>query len=264
MSRIAICSLRIGERYREITKYAPVNKQQYCDKHGYTYIEDDSVYDPSRHPAWSKLHLLIKHLENWDYLVWMDADLFIMNPDWAIGHFIKYLGNNADVMVGSDWKMSNTGIMFCRNTPWTMDFLKAILNNKDYPIVGNYEQDSFQDLFARNVMDSKDHVKVITRPEEINSYWFNYHRGQWILHCAGCRGEALALMMNRYCPCRMEEDSDESYAARMLWLEAEYRVHADNLLEQERRSYDKPVESTPDPTPEVSGNEGVNIQNEIL
>lgn len=68
-SRIAVCSFRVGEAYKESTKYAPLNKQEYCNVHGYAYIEDDSVYDSSMHPAWSKLHLLIKHLPNWDYLV---------------------------------------------------------------------------------------------------------------------------------------------------------------------------------------------------
>ena len=32
-----------------------------------------------RHPSWVKLHYIRKHLQHTRYLVWMDADVLVMN-----------------------------------------------------------------------------------------------------------------------------------------------------------------------------------------
>jgi hypothetical protein len=227
-SKIIVCTLRIGEQYQQVTKYASVNKKLYCEKHGYTFTERLESLDSSKTPHWSKLILMLSLIEQYDYVVWMDSDLYIMNPDMTLESFITRLMGDKDIMVGSDWKMSNTGVIFAKNTKWTIDFLKAWMTYSDpVPDKGNFEQDTFQELCVKNVMQSSNHV-IVTAPQEFNCYWYNYWPGHFIFHMAGCKGEGLKIMMNKYCPVRMDDDTDESYSKRIKWLEHEVRDYLES------------------------------------
>lgn len=122
--KILVCTLSVGDEYREITKYATVNKRDYCQKHGYAFVEGSTLYDTSKTAHWSKLILIQKHLSKYDYVVWMDADLYIMNPEITLESFIERIMLDKDIMTGSDWKMSNTGTVFVKNTEWSHTFYK--------------------------------------------------------------------------------------------------------------------------------------------
>ena len=39
--KIGVCTLSIGETYKQYTRYTLQNKKIYCEKHGYTLIEDN-------------------------------------------------------------------------------------------------------------------------------------------------------------------------------------------------------------------------------
>jgi hypothetical protein len=73
--KILLCTLAVGDRFREITKYATINKREYCQKHKYDFIEESNTLDPTKTIHWSKLILIQKHLSDYDYIVWMDSDL---------------------------------------------------------------------------------------------------------------------------------------------------------------------------------------------
>ena len=79
--KIAICTLSIGEKYKQYTRYTTQNKKIYCEKHGYTFIEDDDVYNKDKPIPWSKLLLIQKYLSDFDYIAWIDADIYIMNKE---------------------------------------------------------------------------------------------------------------------------------------------------------------------------------------
>jgi hypothetical protein len=227
--KIAICSLSIGEEYREITKYSAIIKEQYCKKHNYTFIEDLSVYNPDKTIHWSKLLLLLKYLKDFDYIVWIDADIYIMNQEITLENFIQNIMGDKDIMTGSDWKMSNTGTIFVKNTKWSEEFLTAVYNHTNFPQKGNFEQDAFQDLHDSNYIQAKEHI-VTAYPTDINSYWFNYYNGHFILHFAGSRGEGLKMHTNMFCPIRKDDDTDETYEKRMTWLKGPFRYDMDKSL----------------------------------
>lgn len=232
--RIAVCSLHIGDEYARLTRYSVVTKQLYCAKQGYDYIQDESVYDKSRHihPAWAKLDLLLKVLElkdeaggpKYDWVIWLDADLYVMNPELRLEGFItRLMTDEHQIMIGSDWKMSNTGMMYIRNTEWSHTFLQAVAGHKGFEVRGNYEQDAFQDLHEKNFMDAERRI-VVAAPREFNSYWFTWEAGDFILHFPGCKNlEGLDIQLRLYCPVRRQDDDDESYEARMTWLKEEYK-----------------------------------------
>ena len=140
--KIAVCSFVIGDRYKDIVKYGIQTRINYCKKHNYDYIDDESVYDRSRKIEWSKILIVQKYLSQYDFLVWIDADTFIMNDNVTLESLIeKYLEGDypKDLMytVGHGWV--NNGIIFIRNTPFMADFLE-----RSIPILTKFAQNKAQ------------------------------------------------------------------------------------------------------------------------
>lgn len=235
--KIGICTLSIGEKYKEKTKWTTTNKKNYCIRHGYTFIDDESIWDKSKPIPWSKILLLLKHLSQFDYLVWIDADILIMNMGMKIETFInRYPGY--DQISGSDWKMQNTGVWIIKNTEFSHLFLQKVWDNiydeKSDPRERymNWEQGSVINLMDKNVLNCKEKIKV-TYPEEMNSYWFNYFPGHFVLHFAGVRDE-LDSLIREYYPERLDTDTDESYSDRMVYLAGPVREYLDRKLQHDK------------------------------
>jgi len=236
--KIAVCSLSIGEKYKKITHWATMNKKSYCQRHGYDFIDDESIWDKSKPIPWSKILLLLKYIEKYDYIVWIDADILIMNMDIKIETFIERY-SNYDQISGSDWKMQNTGVWIIKNTDFSKRFLSEVWINvydeKSDPKERymNWEQGSVINLMDRNVLNCKEKIKV-TYPEEMNSYWFNYFPSHFVLHFAGVRGDDLENLIREYYPERLDTDSDESYKARMVYLAGPVREYLDRKLQHDK------------------------------
>jgi hypothetical protein len=233
--KIGVCTLRIGDVYKRRTQYTHINKLNYCDKHSYTFIDDESVYDDSKPIPWSKLKLLEEYLQQFDYLVWIDADILIMNQDIKLESFIEKYPTN--IICGSDWRMTNTGVLFVKNTEWSMKFLEAIWLNvydpEDDPKERymNWEQGSFINLHDRDYMSCRKHI-TITCPNEMNSCWFNYYPNDFVLHLCGIRDDNLLYESKRYSPDFLPDDTQETYLNRKNWLKSGIREMFDDRLNE--------------------------------
>jgi hypothetical protein len=237
MSKIAICSMSIGDKYREWTKYSRINKIEYCKKYGYDFIEDNSVYDESKPIPWSKLKLILKYIDEYDYIVWIDADIYIMNKEMCLEEMIKEKQLDKDIMVGSDWKYMNTGFLSVKNSEFSKKYLEDVFNHTGYENedggqfsrYANWEQGAFINLYDKNHLESQSKI-VITEPTFVNCYWYNYFPGFFIIHFAGIRNDSLGHMMHRLSPERKDDDTDESYEARLQWLKVGLREEFDRTL----------------------------------
>lgn len=77
-----------NEAYHKIGIYADLNKQAYCKKHNYDLFLYHKSLDPSRHPAWSKILAVEKHIGDYKWLLWIDSDALIMNSNIKIESLI--------------------------------------------------------------------------------------------------------------------------------------------------------------------------------
>ena len=143
-SKICICSLSIGDEYKKVIKWGRETKIRYAEKHGYDFKDDEDIYDRTRHPAWSKVLLILRYLKFYDYLLWIDADTFIMNDEIMIPDLINKHLKHHDIMVAQDWKMINTGVILIKNTEWAYSFFTLLYENPgDFSMYPNYEQNIF-------------------------------------------------------------------------------------------------------------------------
>ena len=61
------------KNYGELTY--EINKK-YCEKYNLDIIVSNEKKYENRPPAWEKLPLLLEHISNYDYVIWIDADAF--------------------------------------------------------------------------------------------------------------------------------------------------------------------------------------------
>jgi hypothetical protein len=127
--RIAVVALYGGDWPPALMSRVMKNKETYCQKHGYHFVNGNKYVDNSRPPAWSKLIAVKEVLRNYDYLMYIDMDAIIMDMSRPIEYFIA-AGSDKDVIMTEDWGGPNTGVFICRNSSWTSSFFTEAWNQK--------------------------------------------------------------------------------------------------------------------------------------
>lgn len=117
-------------------KYSEAINQEYCNKHGYTYVvekDGDKIYKAieDRHPTWYKslMALEVFEKENPDWILFLDADAIISNLEQKIEDFIDENYNlilSDDVGHHSDY---NAGVFLIKNCDWSKEFLNTWYNS---------------------------------------------------------------------------------------------------------------------------------------
>jgi len=215
----------------EITEKVIQNRQKYCDLHGFELINGHDQVDHSRPPAWSKLKAMDHYLHDYDYLVYIDMDVVIMNFHHNINDYID-LNPDKDFILTEDWSGVNTGVWIAKNTLFTHWFLQTAWNQSqllsDYSPAGirypfEYEQRAFHYLLQTslwqqrrletykggNSNELRDHF--LTLPQcSMNSYIMNpfswegnretshYVEGDFLVHFAGKKRKVKNNLMNYF------------------------------------------------------------------
>ena len=222
---IGILTFYIGEKFINDTKYGRRVLVDYCKRHNYDFIDDSSISkDHDREVQWSKILMIQKYLKDencYDYLVWIDADIFIMNSDITIESIIIRLMNNKHIMYSKDFGgWVNNGVIFIKNTKEALDYFIESWNHVTQIC---REQGAMDYLWRINWNNCKSIIEITQDQREYNPVWFEYEYGQFIIHFPGC-GEpnrnpnSLKLMMDMFCPVKMDEESEEVYIKRIRWL----------------------------------------------
>ena len=124
--KIAIVTL-FTEQIADYGEIGAANKQAYAQRHGYDCFVYRERLDGSRHPAWSKLDAIKRHLPNYDWVFWTDADSLVMNGERTL-ELIMVGHEDKDMIL--TWEVGpspvNTGQWLIRNSAWSVAALSAI------------------------------------------------------------------------------------------------------------------------------------------
>jgi hypothetical protein len=124
------------------------NREFYSARYKYQMVTANDLIDKTRPTAWSKLKAMDHHLYNYDYLMYIDMDIVIMNFDLKIEDFIqkaisfsfsssqqytsttstKTLSVEPDFIMTEDWNGVNTGVWIVKNTGFSHWFLQTAWN----------------------------------------------------------------------------------------------------------------------------------------
>ena len=223
--KIAICSFAIGDKYKECMNLGIESKVKYCKKHGYDFIDDESVYHEQgkdRPIAWSKILMVKKYLPYYDYVVWMDADTMITNDEIKLEDYIKEHLDTREFLFTRDISHKiNSGVFFVKYSYLSFQFLDLIYSKEEYIDSHTWEQEAINYIHDKNV-DNFHEYSIILPVEK--QHLFNcciglYKQGMFLIHFYGPRNmDWVSKGMKDFCPWKREDEDDHVYNNRKDWL----------------------------------------------
>lgn len=124
--KIAITTLYTPE-IADFSKEAVKNFRMYCDAHGYDlFAYEESLIDGLR-GNWCKPKVLLDHINDYDYIVWLDSDIAILDINRKLEEIIE--PHKEKLFIATDdmggWKLNN-GFMIFKNTKFVRDLLSIL------------------------------------------------------------------------------------------------------------------------------------------
>ena len=223
--KVGVCTLYIGEAFKHKVEFCVKSIELYCERHGYDLITDQSVAD-DREPLWNKIRLIEKYLPDYDYIVWIDADMLIMKHEMTLEYLIhNYLVNKQLLVCKDIGEYANTGFMLVKNTEYMLRLLNTIYSLPE--LAGNYhEQGVLTTLYNRNVLNLHEHMVLVPILEQrlCNAAMCNYEPGDFLIHFLGIKNShALRYVSGLYAPFLKEgHETEEEYTERMQKVQRNY------------------------------------------
>lgn len=192
------------QAYHRIGQYADRNKQAYCKKHNYDLFLYHESFDTSRHPAWSKILAILKHINDYKWLLWIDSDALIMNENIKIESLID---NRYDFIVSiENVYLCNTGVFLIKGGAWGKAFLENVYAQTQFVKTKCcWEQDAVNYLYKKDRQTAK-RFKFLP-PRLLNAHpdilknrrgeRLKYMQGDFIIHFFG-RNNKEELMKEYY------------------------------------------------------------------
>jgi len=196
-------------QFIKMSNFASKVNGDYCQKHGYGFRVYREGFDNERHPSWSKILFVRDTLKDYPWVMWVDSDAIVTNPDIQLTRFIddRYMmvvgKQNWNVPV---WNKINFGIFLVKNEPDVGDFFDKVWDDFSRPGREGWEQDGVRLLISSEPYKSR--VKVVCRrdfnsliPHEflrldkgINWETEVWQKGDFIAHYGCKRPDVLSAM----------------------------------------------------------------------
>lgn len=223
---ICILSLYLGDKYKRITEPSHLSKKWYSKKHNYDYkFDDEDFYDNTRPKPWSKINQILKYIDKYEYVVWIDADALIMNSDVKLEYIIEnYMKDNL-IMMAQDWICINSGVMFLKKSDKVIEFFKKVYSQEQFINSPCWEQDSIKYLIDTNWENCNSYINILPIYQQtiFNSFHYNYDINNFILHLAGCWKNDVESGLSRgiqdYNPIQMYNETYKNFMLRKEWIE---------------------------------------------
>lgn len=138
-NRIAMVTVSTPNRHN-FSRYSIESFKKYAERWGYAFYLYQETLEPSRPVPWSKIKAVSNLLvdSRYDWVVWIDDDIYITNPNIRLEYFIKKCSPQTNCILSSHKEFNqqyidvNSGLFFIKNTQWSKDFLQHVWD------IGNY------------------------------------------------------------------------------------------------------------------------------
>ena len=165
--KIAVCSSLLGETPDAQLAYAKDMAENidshinYCNRHKYDYICPTSLEqvsaraltEPRRMFSWYKILLLQRLAQNYDYVLWLDADTRIQNMELSIETLVaKFMSDQHIALAGLsnlEWVHIQFGAIIVKKSKDTYKWLETIWNQVQFLNDACWEQTAVNYLERR-------------------------------------------------------------------------------------------------------------------
>jgi hypothetical protein len=122
--RAALATIGVGRQAALLRRSRPLFTD-YARQHAYELVIGDGVMPEPRPPQWSKVALLRRLVDDYDLVLWLDADLMILDGSDNIADLLRPDSYQALVMGALG---PNTGVWLLRGSDRARRFLDAAWN----------------------------------------------------------------------------------------------------------------------------------------
>lgn len=193
-----------------IKEYGDINfkiNKKYCEKYNIDLILSNQPKYQNRRPTWERLPLLLQNIENYDYLIWIDADAFFYKDATNIIDFI-YQNKDIPFIFSNDIgdKNINAGFFIVKNSEYSIAFLNKWAYDEDLYI--NNPNPKWQDqsvlisMIDQNILDiNNNHISYPYGALQQFGYESEKLENDFkpfILHFAGRSFEDRVNISNKY------------------------------------------------------------------
>lgn len=193
--------------YPQMVQFGTRSKKLYARKNGYDfYIGTQKIYecgnvlapDPNKLSIhWMKVPMLEKHMENHDWVVWMDADTIILNPYFPLESLID---EQFDVILGTanlEEPTWNTGFILVKNCPWSRSFLAEWWQNSEEKEEGQWDREMLGELLSNKSPEYHSHIGYLSgRNNDLAAK--EYQPGDFMVHFYGSHGYYLYKLFQEF------------------------------------------------------------------
>ena len=136
--RRAICSLATGQ-YRSLLGRSGLSFQRYADRWDWDVVLSTEQLAGERPAPWGKVPLVRSLLDEYEWVLWLDADVVIVDLEADIASELEddrdlYLVEHkwTNPYTGTDEYTANTGVFLIRSCDYARDFLDAVWASEAY------------------------------------------------------------------------------------------------------------------------------------
>lgn len=197
---------KLNMKIAVITQYLPnhqsladltsANKKEYCDRHGYDFIEvkdnyNDRTFDFQR--VWIIYDRLFYIDPQYDVVWWLGCDTMIMNHTIPLTKFMEPADKS--IYIHKDINGINNDSVIYRRDEWSKSWLEFSMSKYD-----EYKGDCWESQRVMHHFMEKEEwvggVKILDHPG-VNSYDYtlynwptttpgHFNKGDFVLHLPGC------------------------------------------------------------------------------
>jgi hypothetical protein len=199
--KIAVISLYTKE-ISEFAVYSEKSIKDYCEKQGYSFYVYRESLDKNGSPNWSKSQALLNHIDDHDYIVWMDSDTLIFNPEKKLESIIekapkKFILATKDI---GDHCMLNSGVLFFKSHQYTKNLIakwRDFNGDKSSLYASGGDQEILCEILRKS--DEQGFNRKIFEMNEFNTDPRLVNEDTFILHFMAYPYELKKIFMSYWC-----------------------------------------------------------------
>lgn len=166
--------------------YAPVANitcpviERYCIAHGYTpWVRRREKLSSWSETVWQKIPLLRESFEDYDWVMWIDADAMVMNHTIRLERIIESALGQSNLIISRDENGLNAGVFLLKNCLMSHKFLEDVDSKKQEFLSHRYpEQEAMESCLP--------YCSTAYVPSWVlNQFWCTWMPGDFIVHHAG-------------------------------------------------------------------------------
>jgi len=151
-----------------ISDYGDLNyeiNKKYCEKHNIEILKCNKRRYTDRACHWERIPLILKYINNYDYVIWIDSDAYFYIDSKNILDIIKNHSNSNFIFSKDIEAIINSGIFIVKNTKYSINFLKVWGYNKTLLKINPHpiweDNGVLIDMYNKNILNIRNESIII-------------------------------------------------------------------------------------------------------